>query len=89
MALMALKSLRALATAIADVKKEAGDSAEHKELLSCLAAVSKELGSDAADAPKDRDSDDDEYSFAAAEKRHIKRNSKRSADDTSGAGDAK
>lgn len=81
------KSLRALAKAIADVKKEVGDSAEHKQLLSSLEAVTKELGDDvAADASKARDNDDDDYSFDTAERRHRARNAERSADDASDAG---
>ena len=88
---MALKSLRALAQAIADVKKEAGDSADHKSLLDALAGVTKVIDNDAesGSSKDDRDSEDDDYSFATAERRHVARNAERSGDDTSGAGDAK
>lgn len=70
---MALKSLSALAKAIDAVKKEAGDFAEHKPLLDALSGVSKQIGG-SEDSPKDsRDSADDDYSFATAEKRHRER----------------
>jgi hypothetical protein len=68
---MALKSLSALAKAIDAVKKEAGDFAEHKPLLDALSGVTKHLGETEPD--KSRNSDDDDYSFEAAEKRHVQR----------------
>jgi hypothetical protein len=79
---MALKSLSALARAIADVKKEAGDSAEYKQLLESLDGISKELG-EAAPGEPERDSDDDDHSFEVAEKRHVERNAERRAAATS------
>lgn len=85
---MALKSLRALATAIADVQKEAGDSAEYKTLLSSLETVSKELGDGVETEPK-RDSENDEYSFAAAERRHVARNAEVATDGGAAGGESK
>jgi hypothetical protein len=67
---MALKSLSALAKAIDAVKKEAGDFAEHKPLLDALSGVTKHLGETEPDKSRD---DDDDYSFEAAEKRHVQR----------------
>lgn len=77
---MSLKSLPALAEAIAAVKKEAGDSAEHKQLLESLSSLSKELGSAEAKPGDKRDSADDDYSFEAAEKRHVARNAEAAAE---------
>jgi hypothetical protein len=71
---MALKSLTALAQAVADVKKEAGDSAEYKSLLESLNSLSEKLGDAEAKPGDKRDSADDDYSFEAAEKRHVARN---------------
>jgi hypothetical protein len=73
---MALRSLSALAKAIDAVKQEAGNFEEYKPLLDALAGVSKQISGDKAESdPGDaeRDSDEDEYSFQAAEKRHRQR----------------
>lgn len=68
---MALRTLSALAKAIDAVKKEAGDSEDHKALVEALSGVSKHI--DAAPAKSSRDSEDDDYSFETAEKRHVQR----------------
>jgi hypothetical protein len=70
---MALRSLSALARAIRDVKQEAGNNDEHKALVEALDRVHQQIGGapDAGKSKSERDSEDDDYSFDAAEKRHV------------------